>query len=186
MVTIPVDIPDRSPELSERNLLIQLTDPYGHRLHPSFTTTSCKIQFTFWGVEQKSLGCYSIRIWENINEHGQCMQDIVDAFELVATTDEEAPGCPPCPDSKDVSADEIHFGITELSINAGKDGKSAYEAAREKGFTGTEEEFNVILSNARPVDNLEDESDVKPLSANQGRILNEKINNTNKWFNLTD
>lgn len=91
--------------------------------------------------------------------------------------------------SKDIRGKPLQFGIAHLAIRAGKNGKSAYEYAKEYGYIGTEEEFGELLANiqsADVVDSLESEDKHKALSANQGRILNEKIDNATspKWYDL--
>ena len=73
----------------------------------------------------------------------------------------------------------------------GKDGKSAYQYAQDGGYTGTEEEFIDLLVNGSPnvikitdiVDNLTSTATNLPLSAKQGKALNDKIENSgsNKW-----
>ena len=41
----------------------------------------------------------------------------------------------------------IYLGDKQMSIGArGRDGRSAYEAAKEGGYTGTEEDFNKLMA----------------------------------------
>ena len=69
----------------------------------------------------------------------------------------------------------------------GDTGKSAYEIAVEHGFIGTEQDWvNAYLSpdgyirNADVVDNLESTETDVPLSANQGKVLKEDIDDINE------
>ena len=80
----------------------------------------------------------------------------------------------------------LQFGITNLAMRAGKDGKSAYQAAKEGGYIGTETEFNKLLANMGVIDNLDSKDEEKALSANQGRILNEKLEVIRCWHNLDE
>lgn len=70
------------------------------------------------------------------------------------------------------------------------DGYSTYQGAVSKGYDGTEDEFYEILANARPVNDLDTDSEVKPLSAAQGKVLNEKIESikvssgSGNWFEV--
>lgn len=49
-------------------------------------------------------------------------------------------------------------GVTVAGIGApGKDGRSAYDAAKLGGFTGTEQEFNEILASIGNINTLLDE-----------------------------
>lgn len=173
-------------DLSSLDLKVTLCDEKGFLYTPQFSTDDNIISFTFAGIQQKRFGAYSVRVWENFGRNAQTMLDLNNLFVLVPTTEDEF--IPDDGNTEGGYSTKVNIGGTEVKLGTTNiflaNAKSAYDAAREKGFVGTEEEFNEILSNARPVDNLDDDSDIKPLSANQGRVLNEKIEKTHKWFNL--
>lgn len=90
---------------------------------------------------------------------------------------------------KNIRGEPLRFGTTNLAFKAGKDGKSAYDYAKENGYLGTEEEFGKLLADLGDksnfiVDSLDSEATDKALSANQGRVLNEKVESNRYWFNI--
>lgn len=160
--------------LSERDLVLEIKDKLGNVLPRTITIDENVVSFDYLGTEQKVYGEYRVRLWENRDKAKQSLIDI-QAFELVRTTEEEnISSFNGNADMATAIIEGIHVTLGTTSINLAN-AKSAYDAAREKGFTGTEEEFNEILANAAPVNDLDTDSEVKPLSAAQGKVLNEKI-----------
>lgn len=89
-ITVPILTDGQEQDIGGRNLKIQLICPDGTRKFHDFTANENRISFTFLGIEQKTYGSYSVRIWENYEENGQCLLDITDAFTLVVSTDDES------------------------------------------------------------------------------------------------
>ena len=71
---------------------------------------------------------------------------------------------------------DVQFNETLAAI-AGKDGLSAYEIAVKNGFVGTEQEWlnSLEASKTEVIDNLTSTDTDKALSANQGKLLNDKV-----------
>lgn len=71
---------------------------------------------------------------------------------------------------------DVQFNETLAAI-AGKDGLSAYEIAVKNGFVGTEQEWlnSLEASKTEVIDNLTSIDTDKALSANQGKVLNDKV-----------
>lgn len=181
-LSIPIEIDELNGSLSDKDLTIELLDDFGMKFRPEFETNGNVISFRFLGIEQKHLGLHHCRLWLNKDKEGQSMLDINKVFELVRTTEEENITSSLSEDETEVEGVPVKLGVVNISLQGGK---SAYQAAVEKGFFGTEEEFNEILANARPATSLDSDDDNKPLAASQGKLLNEKIESNSKWFNLT-
>lgn len=66
--------------VTPRNTQIQVTD---------FGVNFNILDFTYPGREQKTLGRYTLTLYENLGKEGQTVLDSVDAFELVPLTSME-------------------------------------------------------------------------------------------------
>lgn len=88
-ISFPVTLDGQAGDLSDKDLLVELTDSMGYKIYPSFETVGNTIKFSFYGIEHKHTGTHSIRLWLNKGKIGQCMLDYTHAFELVSTTEDE-------------------------------------------------------------------------------------------------
>ena len=116
--------------LEGRNLKLYLTAPNGRMKHVVFTIKDDNnICFRFEGVEQNEVGDYKLTLVENQAEQTQEKIDLCPAFRLVHCSHE----VPPYMDALTT--------IGTGNILTGLAGKSAYQAAVEHGYDGTEEQF---------------------------------------------
>lgn len=78
-----------SSPLTGRNLTLFIIDPHKKKMERQFTIDGNTITFKFKGTEQKTLGDYSLELWENLNLEGQTVCDNLNAFTLVSSTNNE-------------------------------------------------------------------------------------------------
>ena len=122
--------PGEKASLEGRNLKLYLTAPNGRMKHVVFTIKDDNnICFRFEGVEQNEVGDYKLTLVENQSEQTQEKIDLCPAFRLVHCSHE----VPPYMDALTT--------IGTGNILTGLAGKSAYQAAVEHGYDGTEEQF---------------------------------------------
>lgn len=75
--------------LEGRDLTIEIKSPAGIGNNIPYRVDGNILIMTFYGYEQKRTGEYSITLWENKGKIGQNVVDVVRAFELVRTSQEE-------------------------------------------------------------------------------------------------
>lgn len=118
--------------LQGRDLKLILTTPLRQKQEVEFSVNANVIETKIYGTTQKSLGRYSLTLWENYSSIGQSALDACDAFELVTTTCMEG--------GQDNSIDTETIELSG-DIAVGIKGASAYEVAVANGFEGTETEW---------------------------------------------
>lgn len=79
----------KNTSLVGRDLVVELKAPNGVLTEPAFNVSGNRISFSFYGIDQKQVGVYSLTLWENRGKIGQNAVDAVKAFELVRTSQEE-------------------------------------------------------------------------------------------------
>lgn len=118
--------------LEGRDLKLYLVNPLGSSKEVwDFNVTDNNIQFLFRASEQKILGIYRLKLYENYGRRGQTVLDQCEGFCLVATTCQEG----------GTETEGLDTETAELSggnLDAGLRGLSAYEIAVNNGFVGTE------------------------------------------------
>lgn len=101
-----------------------------------FTVDENVISFTFYGKDQKHVGCYSLLIIENDGERDMVTFDTAGVFQLVYHSWQTG-GDDCCGHIKT----EFVTITSNMMMTMGPPGKSAYEIAVEHGFIGTEGEW---------------------------------------------
>lgn len=104
-----------------------------------FTVDENVITFTFFGKDQKHVGCYSMLIIENDGERDMVTFDTAGAFQLVYHSWQT--GGEDCCGRIKTEFVTITSSMMMTMGPPGDPGKSAYEIAVEHGFVGTEEEW---------------------------------------------
>lgn len=72
--------------LENRDLKLVLTDPLRRTTTLDYSVEGNVLTATYRGVLQRTLGEYSLTLWENYNQDGQTAVDACGAFTLVPTT----------------------------------------------------------------------------------------------------
>lgn len=75
--------------LEGRDLTIEIKSPAGIENNIPYRVDGNILIMTFYGYEQKRTGEYSITLWEKKGKPGQNVVDVIRAFELVRTSQEE-------------------------------------------------------------------------------------------------
>ena len=82
---------DEAKALAGRDLRLDIVDPNGRRRqHPFVITDTNKIQFRINPDDQKVLGWYTLTLWENFGKVNSTAIDLCNAYDVVATTCDEA------------------------------------------------------------------------------------------------
>lgn len=132
--------------LQGRCLSLILTDSLGNKIRLPFAVTDTNLLTAIYeGRMQRLLGKYSLTLFENQGKAGENAVDSIDAFMLVASTDEESEGV-----SSDISAEALNLS-GDMATNLR--GASAYEVWLMSGHEGTEEDFLNWLRPKVTVDN---------------------------------
>lgn len=117
--------------LHGRDLKIIILDPLRRKIAVTdYETDGHIISFRLSGTEQKSLGKYSLTLWENFGKTDMTAVDACNVFELVSSTCQEP--------TSDMENETVEW---QSNIQIGVKGASAYEIAVENGFQGTVEEW---------------------------------------------
>ena len=75
--------------LEGRDLTIEMKSPAGIENNIPYRVDGNILIMTYYGYEQKRTGEYSITLWEKKGKPGQNVVDVIRAFELVRTSQEE-------------------------------------------------------------------------------------------------
>ena len=75
--------------LEGRDLTVEIKSHIGIVSNIPYRVDGNSIIMTYYGAEQKRVGEYSITLWENKGKPGQNVVDVIRAFELVRTSQEE-------------------------------------------------------------------------------------------------
>lgn len=75
--------------LEGRDLTVEIKSPIGIVSNIPFRVDGNTLIMTYYGTEQKRVGEYSVTLWENKGKTGQNVVDVIRAFELVRTSQEE-------------------------------------------------------------------------------------------------
>ena len=75
--------------LEGRDLTIEIKSPFGIENNIPYRVEGNILIMTYYGYEQKRPGEYSITLWEKKGKPGQNVVDVIRAFELVRTSQEE-------------------------------------------------------------------------------------------------
>ena len=128
-----IKVNEQTQDLSQFRLRLEIKHPIGVRENLAFRVSNDKVIADFYGINHRHLGPHTLTLWRNYGEIGQTAVDSVDAFILVATTDEESPG--------------VSGSLTSASVKltgsmaVGVKGLSAYEIWLQNGHKGTEADF---------------------------------------------
>lgn len=102
-----------SEPLEGRQLLLELKSPFGRVYELPFSISEVDvIEAVFRGVDQQNVGFYSLTLWENKGYDGQTAVDVVRAFELVRTTDDENK----VGESPDLTTETIDLGTSDITL----------------------------------------------------------------------
>lgn len=120
--------------LEERNLKLYIVNPFGSAKEVTeFSVTQNNIEFLFRAAEQKNMGVYKLKLYENYGKAGQTVLDQCEGICLVSTTCQEGGST----EGLDTETVDLQGG----NLEAGVKGLSAYEIAVNNGFVGTETEW---------------------------------------------
>ena len=75
--------------LDGRDLTVEIKSPMGIENNIPYRVEGNILIMTYYGYEQKRTGEYSITLWEKKGKPGQNVVDVIRAFELVRTSQEE-------------------------------------------------------------------------------------------------
>lgn len=75
--------------LEGRDLTVEIKSPAGIKNNIPYRVDGNTIIMTYYGTEQNRVGEYSVTLWENKGKPGQNVVDVIRAFELVRTSQEE-------------------------------------------------------------------------------------------------
>lgn len=96
--------------LSGRDLSLILTTPLKQKVNLSFETEGNILTSIFPGVQHKTLGVYTLTLWENFGKDGQTAVDVCQAFELVPYT------CMEGGESNNIETEAVDLGTSDIAI----------------------------------------------------------------------
>ena len=118
-------------DLVDTDLTIQMKDPKGNKVDiEDFELVDKTISFGLRGTAFAYLGNYTLTLWYKKGEVGQTVVDVVGAFELVGSTEQEDEGCNCGCGALDVSTVDLYGDLTFPIIEGPKGDKG------DKGDTG--------------------------------------------------
>ena len=101
--------------LEGRDLIVEIKkSPFRVVRNIPFRVDGNTIIMTYYGMEQKWVGEYSVTLWENKGKQGQNVVDAIKAFELVKTSPEEDDF-----ENGDIQVESIDLGTANLEILSG-------------------------------------------------------------------
>lgn len=121
--------------LEGRNLSLAIENMFGRREITDYTVDGNVVRFVFHGAEQRHTGLY-VLVLQDITD-GMRTVDKVQAFELVRHTIDQNGA-----DDSNITTETVEL---TSDINIGYEGKSAYDVAKAKGFSGSETEWLASL-----------------------------------------
>lgn len=96
--------------LEGRDLSLVLTTPLRQKINLSFESDGNTLTARFSGVQQKTLGVYTLTLWENFGKDGQTAVDVCQAFELVPYT------CMEGGDPNNIETETVDLGTSKLAM----------------------------------------------------------------------
>mgnify|MGYP006920689058 CR=1 FL=1 len=100
-------------DLVDTDLTIQMKDPKGNKVDiEDFELVDKTISFGLRGTAFAYLGNYTLTLWYKKGEVGQTVVDVVGAFELVGSTEQEDEGCNCGCGALDVSTVDLYGDLT--------------------------------------------------------------------------
>ncbi|MCI6619634.1 MAG: hypothetical protein MSD82_12365 [Prevotella sp.] len=121
--------------LEGRQLQLTVSNMYRRRLIEEFDVSGNIVTFVYPGADQRECGVYTA-ILQDTTE-GMRTVDKVQAFELVRHSIDQSGA-----DDSNITTEAVEI---DADIEAGIEGKSAYEVAVRNGFSGTEAEWLASL-----------------------------------------
>ena len=111
-------------DLVDTDLTIQMKDPKGNKVDiEDFELVDKTISFGLRGTAFAYLGNYTLTLWYKKGEVGQTVVDVVGAFELVGSTEQEDEGCNCGCGALDVSTVDLYGDLTFPIIEGPKGDK---------------------------------------------------------------
>lgn len=124
-------------DLVDTDLTIQMKDPKGNKVDiEDFELVDKTISFGLRGTAFAYLGNYTLTLWYKKGEVGQTVVDVVGAFELVGSTEQEDEGCNCGCGAIDVSTVDLYGDLTFPIIEGPKGDKGDKGDPGEKGEPG--------------------------------------------------
>lgn len=129
--------------LEDKNLTLLVRDPIGPVVVSDIVYSNNVVAFTFYGKDQRKCGKHTAILIENDGDTQMRTIDIVGCVELVPHSYLEQDGN----NGSNLTVDTINLESSVVIGVPGPPGKSAYQSAREGGYTGTLQEFYHLLGN---------------------------------------
>lgn len=129
--------------LEDKNLTLLVRDTIGPVTVSDVVYSENTVAFTFYGKDQRKCGKHTAILIENDGATQMRTIDIVGCVELVPHSYMEEPG----DNGSHITMETINLESSVIIGIPGPPGKSAYESAREGGYTGTLQEFYHLLGN---------------------------------------
>lgn len=124
-------------DLVDTDLTIQMKDPRGNKVDiEDFELVDKTISFGLRGTAFAYLGNYTLTLWYKKGEVGQTVVDVVGAFELVGSTEQEDEGCNCGCGALDVSTVDLYGDLTFPIIEGPKGDKGDPGEQGEPGKDG--------------------------------------------------
>lgn len=124
-------------DLVDTDLTIQMKDPKGNKVDiEDFELVDKTISFGLRGTAFAYLGNYTLTLWYKKGEVGQTVVDVVEAFELVGSTEQEDEGCNCGCGALDVSTVDLYGDLTFPIIEGPKGDKGDPGEQGEPGKNG--------------------------------------------------
>jgi hypothetical protein len=128
--------------LEDKNLTLLVRDPIGPVVVSDIVYSNNVVAFTFYGKDQRKCGKHTAILIENDGDTQMRTIDIVGCVELVPHSYLEQDGN----NGSNLTVDTINLESSVVIGVPGPPGKSAWQQAKEGGYTGTEQEFNTFLA----------------------------------------
>lgn len=147
-----ITLPEGTTEtLKDMDLSVVMKDPRGNKVGlTEYKVNDYNLEIGLAGKSFAYLGAYTLTLWKNRGEIGQSVVDAVNAFELVGSTDKECDCSSAGNGVLDISTFDLYSDL-EFLVSTGGGGGSV-----------------------TVVNNLNSTSTTSALSANQGRVLDNK------------
>lgn len=139
--------------LEGRDLTIEIKSPAGIENNIPYRVEGNILIMTYYGYEQKRPGEYSITLWEKKGKPGQNVVDVIRAFELVRTSQEEDDfvGGDLQIESVDLGTENFDIltegGYRAINIDT-LQAEALYDSVNIKGNTYSNESFTITLPKA--------------------------------------
>lgn len=124
-------------DLVDTDLTIQMKDPKGNKVDiEDFELVDKTISFGLRGTAFAYIGNYTLTLWYKKGEVGQTVVDVVNAFELVGSTEQEGEICNCGCGALDVSTVDLYGDLTFPIIEGPKGDKGEKGDPGEQGLPG--------------------------------------------------